>query len=361
MSKRNIETLKSFFNRCAQRVHGFDPTTIKVRGLESVLNGQILAKRGDVYLCAEVNDENAIQYSWIAFEGDGEGETVDRETARWLLARARRAKAEAEDRRKEYEGSRAAMLTICGGECTPEVKEKAAAQERYDRDRAFEAEAEAKTEARCLGEYLATCKWGTSGNVFVGRRRVSWDGHDRTRLVIQGRTVVTVTTDRNGRIDPVKVFTKDEAEENFQADRTARREAEAAYNAALAEARALVEAWKRGENAENAEFEFYNGQMGGRLEFEIDGLRAQVSAHGAGIEAGFDPECPSYATAASLRAWEIEAELEGAVERAGLWRCPAPEDRKVRVKGEWFGCERPLTVGDDIGGVGQVVAIALPR
>lgn len=358
MSKRNVETLSSFFNRCGDTVEGFDSLRVEVRGIETVLCGQILCRRGDLYLMAECDDE-VIETFWLAFEPDNEGEVLDLEIARWLLKRARWASASAEAARKDFEWSRAAMLTICGGDCPPEVKQSAAAQEVFDRDRAFEAEEIAEAEAQRLGEYLSTCAWGQSGNAFIGRR-VSWDGHERTRLCVQGRVVAEATTDRYGygRIG-VKVFTEAEAEAEFQANRAARREAEVKYARRLNEARCLVRKWKRGENAE---FTFYPGQMGGRIEFEFEGFHTAVSANGAGIEAGFDVECPAHPMSAdALRQWEHEQEHEAAIQRAGLWRGPAAGGRKVRIAGEWFGCERVLTVGDVLSDLGRVQAVALPR
>jgi hypothetical protein len=324
MSKRNVESLSSFFNRCAA-IGGFDEATTRIELGSTLPPWRVLAKRGSVLFCATEEEEVTVESTVICVCMDGDGSSpIDPEITRWLLRRAR----------GEY------SLPFGWSQSQLEARE---ARESFN-----------------LGEYMTSCKWGQNGNVFIGRRRVSWDGHDKTRLCVQGRVVATVTTDRSGRAVTVEVFTEAEAEAEFQANRAARREAEGAYKRALSEARRLVRKWKNG-NGNGVEFTFFPGQMGGRIELQIDGLRAQVSANGAGIEAGFDVECPAHPMSASaLRQWEREQEHEAALERAGLWRCPAPEDRKVRVK-EWYGCERVLTVGDMIEGVGRVAAIAMPR
>lgn len=358
MSKRNTESLRSFFNRCSEHVHGFDPMTVEIQPYLG--GGAILCKRGDLYLTATLDDEfEVVEYGLCLDTGPCENETlVDPQIARWLLKRTRTAQSNLEAEDKVFRGTDAACQGVLSGDLPQEHKTMASRTCREARDRLNEAARAFETEAKVLGKYVAECAWGNVGNCFIGRRRSSWDGHHASRLVVQGRTVCIVVTDKHNETTRVRVLSEAEAETAFQDERTARQEREAAYNRELKVARDMVRRWKNGDNS--VKFVFHNGQEGGYITFEHEGKTLVVSARGAGIDYGFDPEFgyPS-ATSADLREYDREQDFESAVQRGGLWRSPETTDYKVRIAGQWFGCRaNAYAMNDKVEGVGRVQAIA---
>jgi len=185
-----------------------------------------------------------------------------------------------------------------------------------------------------LCDLVDAAPWGPAGNAFVGRFGIE------CYLAIQGRIVL-----RHGVLLSVE-----DAEQDREHSRRARRERAASYQRALAEGRRRVQL----ANTDGKfMFSWTPGQKGGFIAWgSAGGSEVTVSANGAGFE-GF-PGVSYRMSAADL----TFREHKRAFRLAGLRPDTMGDNgHLVRVRGEWMRSSRRYGLGDKIPGIGIVQAL----